>query len=70
MGNYIAETIFFAYNVPPRGQICPDNSVVFTINSNKYQHVVTEEGKGPVTEELTMDAAAVQKNDRSDNGEL
>ena len=28
-------------------------SVVFTIDSDKYQHIVTEEGKDPVTEELT-----------------
>ena len=42
-----------------------NESVVFTIDSNKYQHVVTEEGKDPVTEELTMDTAAVQKDNRT-----
>ena len=42
-----------------------NESVVFTIDSNKYQHVVAEEGKDPVTEELTMDTAAVQKDNRT-----
>lgn len=42
-----------------------NESVVFTIDSNKYQHIVTEEGKDPVTEELTMDTAAVQKDNRT-----
>ena len=40
-------------------------SVVFTIDSDKYQHIVTEEGKDPVTEELTMDTVAVQKDNRT-----
>ena len=40
-------------------------SVVFTIDSDKYQHIVTEEGKDPVTEELTMDTVAVQNDNRT-----